>query len=157
IIRAVLEALKEAHAKDIIHRDIKADNVYLCHKGIVKLMDLGIAKALGEAQLIRTGALMGTPAYMSPEQAQGKPVDARSDLYSVGVLLYFMLSGELPFRASPPLAVLRMHIERDPPSLPSEVPAWLRRLTIKAMAKKPEERFQSAEEMLTALARPDRF
>ena len=150
----VLSALECAHAQNIVHRDVKPGNVYLSGQAqTVKVMDFGIAKALNERGLTSTGVPMGTPAYMSPEQADGRKVDARTDLYGVGILLYEMLTGDVPFKADTQLTVLNMQINMPPPPLPNTVSPWLRTIVARALAKKPEARFASAADMRLALER----
>lgn len=151
IIKPVLEGLSVAHANGIVHRDIKPGNVFLCDDGDVKVMDFGIAHAADATQLTNTGAPLGTPEYMSPEQVEGKKPDARSDIYSVGVLLHKMLTGDVPFCAETPIAILLMHVSKPAPDLPYDVPEWLRRIVAKALSKRPQDRFASAKEMLAAI------
>ncbi len=158
IAAQVAGGLAYAHSKGIIHRDIKPDNIMMLPDDQVKIMDFGIAHLRGSSIHTQTGVAMGTPQFMSPEQAAGKPVDARSDLYSLTVVLYRMLTGELPFTADSPVAVALKHVQ-EPPPRPSKVnpaiPPALDALVLKGMAKKPDERFQSAEEMREALLHPD--
>ncbi len=152
IAHAILRALECAHAQNIVHRDMKPGNVFLSNQG-VKVMDFGIAKALNQSGLTSTGVLMGTPAYMSPEQAEGRSLDTRSDLYGVGILLYEMLTGDVPFKADTQLSVLHMHIYAPLPPLPNTVSPWLREIVVRALAKKPEDRYASTAEMRLALER----
>jgi serine/threonine-protein kinase len=151
IIQQVLQGLSAAHVRGVVHRDVKPGNVFLCDSGDVKVMDFGIALASDTTPLTSTGSPIGTPEYMSPEQVEGKKVDARSDIYAVGVLLYKMLTGETPFKAETPIAILLMHVSKPPPELPPYIPAWLREVVLKALAKKPEDRYSSAKEMLAAM------
>jgi len=151
VARHVLAALANAHALGIVHRDIKPGNVFLCRSGAVKVMDFGIARAATEARLTGTGAQLGTPEYMSPEQVEGKTADHRSDLYAVGILLYEMLTGDVPFRGDTPIVILHMQVAKPPPQLPSTVSKRVRAGVMKALAKRPEERFASAEEMFHGL------
>ena len=150
IIQDVLRGLSAAHAHGIIHRDVKPGNVFLCDDGSVKVMDFGIAHATGATHLTDTGVPMGTPEYMSPEQVEGKKPDARSDIYTVGILMYRMLSGSVPFTADTPIAILMMHVSKPPPELPLTVPEWLRSIVMRALAKHPDDRFASVSEMLAA-------
>jgi len=150
IIQDVLKGLSAAHTHGIIHRDVKPGNVFLCDDGSVKVMDFGIAHATGATHLTDTGVPMGTPEYMSPEQVEGKKPDARSDIYTVGILMYRMLSGSVPFTADTPIAVLMMHVSKPPPELPLSVPEWLRSIVMRALAKHPDDRFASVSEMLAA-------
>ncbi|MFD7717998.1 protein kinase [Streptomyces sp. NPDC059814] len=152
IVSGVLEALAYSHQHGIVHRDIKPANVIITHSGAVKVMDFGIARALHGAQstMTQTGMVMGTPQYLSPEQALGKAVDHRSDLYATGCLLYELLALRPPFTGETPLSVVYQHVQ-DIPVPPSEVsdavPAELDGLVMRSLAKDPDDRFQSAEEM----------
>ncbi|OKK02472.1 serine/threonine protein kinase [Streptomyces sp. CB03234] len=152
IVSGVLEALAYSHQHGIVHRDIKPANVIITHSGAVKVMDFGIARALHGAQstMTQTGMVMGTPQYLSPEQALGKAVDHRSDLYATGCLLYELLALRPPFTGETPLSVVYQHVQ-DIPVPPSEVsdvaPPELDGLAMRALAKDPDDRFQSAEEM----------
>ncbi|MFF1813966.1 protein kinase [Streptomyces sp. NPDC058251] len=152
IVSGVLEALAYSHQHGIVHRDIKPANVIITHTGAVKVMDFGIARALHGAQstMTQTGMVMGTPQYLSPEQALGKAVDHRSDLYATGCLLYELLALRPPFTGETPLSVVYQHVQ-DIPMPPSEVsdavPPELDGLVMRALAKEPDDRFQTAEEM----------
>ncbi|WP_030692400.1 protein kinase, partial [Streptomyces globisporus] len=152
IVSGVLEALAYSHQHGIVHRDIKPANVIITHTGAVKVMDFGIARALHGAQstMTQTGMVMGTPQYLSPEQALGKAVDHRSDLYATGCLLYELLALRPPFTGETPLSVVYQHVQ-DVPVPPSDVtgsvPPELDGLVMRSLAKDPDDRFQSAEEM----------
>ncbi|GAA2503377.1 protein kinase domain-containing protein [Streptomyces longisporus] len=152
IVSGVLEALAYSHQHGIVHRDIKPANVIITHTGAVKVMDFGIARALHGAQstMTQTGMVMGTPQYLSPEQALGKAVDHRSDLYATGCLLYELLALRPPFTGETPLSVVYQHVQ-DIPTPPSEVsdasPPELDGLVMRSLAKEPDDRFQTAEEM----------
>ncbi|CAG7651928.1 protein kinase domain-containing protein [Actinacidiphila bryophytorum] len=152
IVSGVLDALAYSHQHGIVHRDIKPANVIITTGGAVKVMDFGIARALHGAAstMTQTGMVMGTPQYLSPEQALGKSVDHRSDLYATGCLLYELLALRPPFVGETPLSVVYQHVQ-DEPRLPSQVsdrvPPELDGLVLRALAKQPEDRFQSAEEM----------
>ncbi|MFJ9797821.1 protein kinase [Streptomyces sp. NPDC101145] len=152
IVSGVLEALAYSHQHGIVHRDIKPANVIITHGGAVKVMDFGIARALHGASttMTQTGMVMGTPQYLSPEQALGKAVDHRSDLYATGCLLYELLAQRPPFVGETPLSVVYQHVQ-DIPVPPSQVsdgaPPELDGLAMRALAKDPDDRFQSAEEM----------
>ncbi|GAB2777724.1 protein kinase domain-containing protein [Streptomyces daliensis] len=152
IVAGVLEALAYSHQHGIVHRDIKPANVIITNTGAVKVMDFGIARALHGASntMTQTGMVMGTPQYLSPEQALGKTVDTRSDLYATGCLLYELLTLRPPFTGETPLSVVYQHVQDDP-SLPSEVsdavPPELDGLVMRSLAKDPDDRFQTAEEM----------
>ncbi|MGW7572682.1 protein kinase domain-containing protein [Streptomyces sp. NPDC054765] len=151
IVSGVLEALAYSHQHGIVHRDIKPANVIITNSGAVKVMDFGIARALHGAAstMTQTGMVMGTPQYLSPEQALGKTVDTRSDLYATGCLLYELLTLRPPFTGETPLSVVYQHVQ-DMPVTPSEVanvPPELDGLVMRSLAKDPDDRFQSAEEM----------
>ncbi|MFF7370237.1 protein kinase [Streptomyces tricolor] len=152
IVSGVLEALAYSHQHGIVHRDIKPANVIITHSGAVKVMDFGIARALHGASttMTQTGMVMGTPQYLSPEQALGKAVDHRSDLYATGCLLYELLALRPPFTGETPLSVVYQHVQ-DIPTPPSDVsegcPPELDGLVMRSLAKDPDDRFQTAEEM----------
>lgn len=149
------EALEYAHAHGLIHRDVKPSNVLLDESGNCVLSDFGLARmAEGSLKLTVTGAVLGTPAYMSPEQGLGQPLDGRSDVYALGVILYEALTGRVPYRAETPVAVIFKHISDPlPPAreLNPDIPEPLERVLLKSLAKRPEDRFQSAREMVAAL------
>ena len=154
IISQVAEGLDYAHRKGVIHRDIKPSNIMLDQSGNAYLTDFGISKlAEGTAQFTGSG-IVGTPAYVSPEQGLGQPIDYRTDIYSLGVVLYQMATGDVPFRAETPMAVVIKHIY-DPLPAPTPLnpalPPAVEQVILRAMAKKPEDRFQSCEEMAAAL------
>ncbi|MFE4051473.1 protein kinase [Streptomyces sp. YIM B13518] len=152
IVSGVLEALAYSHQHGIVHRDIKPANVIITHNGAVKVMDFGIARALHGASttMTQTGMVMGTPQYLSPEQALGKAVDHRSDLYATGCLMYELLALRPPFTGETPLSVVYQHVQ-DIPTPPSEAsdacPPELDGLVMRSLAKEPDDRFQTAEEM----------
>ena len=138
-------ALSFAHRNGVVHRDIKPGNVLISPQGQVKVTDFGIARAMSAStneNLTQTGSVMGTATYFSPEQAQGKPVDPRSDLYSLGVVLYEMVAGKPPFTADSPVAIAYKHVQEWPPR-PSQfvtgVPVGLESVILKLLAKKPEQ------------------
>ena len=158
IALAVLSALGAAHGRHIVHRDVTSYNVMLAEDGRVVVTDFGIAR-MGDSALTRTGAMMGTSSYLSPEQAQGRPADERSDLYSLGVVLYEMLTGGVPFRGETDVAVAMQHVHTAPPnprSLRPGVSEALAAVAMRALSKEPEDRFQSAEEFAAALRRARR-
>lgn len=150
----MLAALSYAHQKNIVHRDIKPSNMMLTPQGLVKLMDFGIARSGNDRGLTMTGATLGSLCYMSPEQVKSEPVDARSDLYSVGVSLYEMVTGQLPFQAESSYSLMAAHLEQAPKppiTLRSDLPAALNAIILMALAKEPARRFQSADAFRNAL------
>ncbi len=155
LISQVAEALAYAHRQGVIHRDVKPANVLISREGDALLADFGIAKIYEETlQLTGEGGIVGTPAYMAPEQLQGKAVDPRADIYALGVVLYQALTGECPFVAETPLAVALMHIHnplRPPREINPAIPESLERIILRAMAKNPADRFADANEMSQAL------
>lgn len=150
----VLSALGYAHKLNVIHRDVKPANMMLTSQGVVKLMDFGIARPNDEAGMTSTGATLGSMSYMSPEQVRCEPVDQRSDLYSMGVSLYEMVTGKLPFRGHSNYSVMSAHLEETPKppiALRPDLPKGLSDIILMAMAKDPRERFQTAEAFRAAL------
>jgi serine/threonine protein kinase len=146
--------LQAAHEKGIVHRDIKPANLMLTAQGQVKVMDFGLAQIGGHTRFTKTGASIGTPAYMSPEQAQGQPVDRRTDIWSMGVVLFEMLTGRLPFAGDTGQAVSFgiVHTQPDPvTALRSGLPVELDRIVAKALAKSPEERYQNTADLIVDL------
>ena len=153
--RQILAALAAAHRRGIVHRDIKPHNVLVNPEGRLKVTDFGIARS-GASQMTEVGSIIGTAQYLSPEQARGAPVDQTSDLYSVGVVLYEMLTGQVPFTGDTPLEIAMKHLSevpKPPSELRPEVPHDLDLIVLRALAKDPAERYQSAEEMDADLAR----
>jgi serine/threonine-protein kinase len=157
-VRQILTALAFAHKNGLVHRDIKPHNVIVDGSGHVKVTDFGIARS-GTSQMTEAGSIIGTAQYLSPEQARGAPVDQRSDLYSIGVLLYELLTGSVPFTGDTPVEIAMKHLSAvpEPPSHERpEIPRGLDLVVIRALAKDPEERYQTAEEMDADLARIER-
>lgn len=156
ITRCILEVLEIAHENGIVHRDIKAQNILLTNTGGVKVTDFGIAEINGRHSLSLAGKALGTADTMSPEQAGGERVDARSDLYSLGVLMYQMATGYLPFEGADPQTVAFLH-RTEPPRYPSTlnpaIPRGLEQIILTAMEKEPQKRFSSATAMLAAIRR----
>ncbi len=147
--RQILAALRFAHRNGVVHRDIKPHNVLVDDEGRIKVTDFGIARA-GASEMTEVGSIIGTAQYLSPEQARGAPVDDRSDLYSVGVLLYELLTGEAPYNGDTPVEIAMKHLSAvpEPPSAKRpEVPPELDAVVLRALAKSPDDRYQSAEEM----------
>jgi serine/threonine protein kinase len=156
IAQKISSALGAAHAQGVIHRDIKPGNVMVTRDGTVKVMDFGIARVLGPETAPQTSAVLGTASYLSPEQAQGSPVDARTDIYSLGAVLYEMLTGRPPFTGDSPVAVAYKQVNErpaTPSSLNADVPARLDAVVMKALSKNPANRYQSAEEFSEDLDR----
>ncbi len=158
VMADVCAALDFSHRHGIVHRDVKPANVMITKTGAVKVMDFGIARALsdGQAAVTQTAAVIGTAQYLSPEQARGEAVDARSDVYAAGCVLFELLTGEPPFTGDSPVAVAYQHVREDPkpPSaLNPRVPPTLDAIVLKAMAKGPANRYQSSAEMRGDLVR----
>jgi serine/threonine-protein kinase len=166
ILIQVCAALHEAHTLGIVHRDLKPENIFLCNQGglqdFARVLDFGLAKVTerqmrpGSLILTQEGMVFGTPEFMSPEQAQGRELDARSDIYSLAVILYEAITGKLPFNAQTPMEYIQKHVLERPISLSERapelsLPVGLEAVVAKALAKKPEERWQSAAEFATAL------
>jgi serine/threonine protein kinase len=154
IAKQVCEGLEEAHRLGIVHRDLKPGNIMIDKDGDAKIMDFGIARSLSGRGITGAGVLIGTPEYMSPEQVEGKDIDQRSDLYSLGVILYEIVTGRLPFSGDTPLSVAhkqKYEAPEDPKKLNPQVPDDLSRMILKCLEKDKEKRYQSAEELRSEL------
>ena len=155
----IAEALQAVHDAGIVHRDLKTPNIMIDAAGCARLMDFGVAKRLGEGTFTTTGHVVGTPEYMSPEQAQGHAVDARSDIYALGVVVYEIFTGEVPFRGETPISTILKHINDPPPLDKTALPIAVRGVLRRALAKDPAARYSTAREMGEALsearAQPD--
>jgi serine/threonine protein kinase len=151
-----LEALEHAHASGVVHRDLKPGNLMLTDNGQIKVMDFGIARLEGSVNLTGAGAMLGTPAYMAPEQVLGHPVDARADLYAMGVVFFRLITAGLPFKGETPFDMAQSQV-RDAPAkareLRADLPLWVDDILTRALAKKPADRFQSAVELHETFAR----
>jgi serine/threonine-protein kinase len=159
LVAVIADALATAHAQGIVHRDVKPNNVMVAADGSVRLLDFGLARGAGVdmATLTRTGTILGTPGYMSPEQFDGKDVDERTDVYSLGVVLFELLTGRLPFTGQTPIAVAMKHKTEMPPlprTLRHDLPAWVERLILACLEKEPERRIASMAELRDALRKP---
>ncbi|MFF7251078.1 protein kinase [Embleya sp. NPDC008237] len=156
IARDVADALVHSHGVGLVHRDIKPSNVMVTASGAVKVLDFGIAKALAETttRLTATGRMVGTPAYLAPEQIDGDAVDARADIYSLGCLLYELLTGRPPFSGDSPFAVMNQHLTKTPPppsALRTDIPEQVDAVTLVALAKAPDRRYGDAAAFRSAL------
>lgn len=161
IARRICEALEYMHRQDIIHRDLKPENIMLCDDGSLRIMDFGIAKAAGHRRLTFTGftAAMGTPDYMAPEQVKGKRGDARTDLYSLGAMLYEMVTGSAPFEGTNPYQIMNARLVSDPVAprrLNPEIPPEVEEIILHAMEQKPYDRYPSAAAMKVELESPEK-
>lgn len=156
IVLQICEALTHAHEHHIIHRDVKPHNILITKNGLAKLADFGIAREAGGSTLVNSNALMGSVHYISPEQARGDAADEESDIYSLGIVLYEMLAGSVPFTGTNPVAVALKHIQEPPPSLRQRnamVTPELERIVFRAIAKKPAERYATARDLAADLKR----
>lgn len=154
LFRQMASAVKFAHENGIIHRDLKPQNVMVNSQGILKVTDFGIARAVTASSLTHTGSMMGSVQYFSPEQAQGKPVDRTADIYSLGIILYEMFTGKLPFDGDNLVAIALKQVQEDPPppsSFNPEISREMERIILKALAKNPAERFQDMDEFIAAI------
>lgn len=156
ITLAILDALAHAHANRIVHRDIKPHNILLAEDGRVKVTDFGIARAVPTDTMTHTGSILGSAHYFSPEAAKGRPADEQSDIYSLGVVLYEMLTGVVPFTGDSPIAVALKHVDEEPlppAGLNPEIPAELQEIVLRCLAKDPKQRYASATAMRRELER----
>lgn len=158
LVDGILRALDYSHRGGIVHRDIKPANVMITRNGDVKVMDFGIARAMADsaATMTQTAQVIGTAQYLSPEQARGERVDARSDIYSTGCVLYELLTGQPPFTGDSPVAIAYQHVREEPipPSqIDPDIPKWADAIVLKAMAKDPAHRYQNAGEMRADIQR----
>jgi serine/threonine protein kinase/tetratricopeptide (TPR) repeat protein len=154
IARQIADGLAEAHRLGVIHRDLKSHNIMIDREGNARIMDFGIARAAGGRGITEAGVIMGTPDYMSPEQLEGKEADQRSDIYSLGAVLFEMVAGEPPFEGETPLVVAARHRTeppRDPAALNPQTPAALGRLILRCLEKDPEKRYQTAADLRAEL------
>jgi serine/threonine protein kinase len=151
-----LTALGHAHRMGVVHRDLKPSNLMVAEDGAVKIMDFGIARIAGAERLTNDGFMMGTPAYMAPEQVLGHALDGRADLYSMGIVFYRLITGKLPYKGDTPYEMAQAHLKDTPVPvdlIKPDVPLWVKYVLDLALAKSPEQRFQSAEEFHAAFAR----
>lgn len=156
IAKQICQGLYEAHSHGVVHRDLKPSNIMLDVNGNVRIMDFGIARTTKSKGVTETGMVVGTPDYMSPEQAEGKGVDQRADLYSFGIILYEMVTGHVPFTGDTPMSIALKHMTEHPPdprNLNEQIPSELCRLIMKCLEKSREKRYQTAEEILNELER----
>lgn len=153
LVAQAAEALEAAHAAGVIHRDVKPGNILLGPDGQVTLVDFGIARVAGTAGMTSTGMVMGTLSYASPEHLLGRDLTTASDVYSLGVVAYECLAGTLPFTTDSPAATITSQLRDTPPPLPSDVPTVVARVVLRAIAKKPDDRFGSAAEFAMACHR----
>ena len=156
LMTQIFEGLAEAHRQDVVHRDLKPQNIMVGTDGVVKIMDFGIARAGDSATMTNTGEMMGTPDYISPEQVKGETADGKSDLYACGVILFEMLTGLTPFKGDTAISKIVARVQVPPPSPRehnSDVPAYLERIVLKCLEVDPDLRYQNAEEILEDIKR----
>ena len=154
IAKQICDGLSEAHKLGVVHRDLKPSNIMIDKEGNARIMDFGIARSIKEKGITGTGMMIGTPEYMSPEQAEAKEVEFRSDIYSLGIILYEMVTGRLPFEGDTPLSIAMKHkgeTPKDPKDLNPQIPEDLNQLILKCMEKDKENRYQTAEQILYEL------
>ncbi len=157
ITQDVCAGMEAAHHVSVVHRDLKRSNILINDVGLVKIVDFGVAAAVRdtEARLTKTGLVIGTPTYMAPEQVLGKPVDARTDIYSLGIILYEMMTGRPPYAGADSMAIMYQHVQgraQTPTQLNAQLPLTLSAVILKCMATTPELRFQSMGELRSSLA-----
>ncbi|TET73040.1 MAG: serine/threonine protein kinase [Candidatus Aminicenantes bacterium] len=156
IAKQVCEGLTEAHRIGVIHRDLKPSNIMIDKEGDARIMDFGIARSLKAKGITGAGVMIGTPEYMSPEQVEGKEADQRADIYSLGVILYEMVTGRVPFEGDTPFTIGVKHkseIPEDPKNLNTQIPDDLSRMILRCMEKDREERYQTAEELISEFSK----
>jgi serine/threonine protein kinase len=158
IVSAVADALTRAHEHGVIHRDVKPHNIMIDTEGGVHLLDFGLARGVGldMKTITASGMIVGTPEYMSPEQFEGSRVDARSDIYSLGIVMFQMLTGALPFEGDTPMALALKHTQQlppDPRSIRRDLPPWLGRVILRCLEKDPRKRYPNAAELVTAISK----
>ena len=158
LFKQALQGVGAAHRMGIVHRDIKPSNIMMNTAGVVKVMDFGIAKVVGTRGMTRTGMQLGTPAYMAPEQIQNRPIDTRTDIYALGITLYQMLSGQLPFQHESDFETMNSQVSATPPPMKQMfpyAPIQYQNVVNRALEKDPNNRFQTVEEFSAALENPE--
>jgi serine/threonine-protein kinase len=156
ICMQTLDALAHAHSLGVVHRDLKPANLMVTESGAIKVMDFGIARVAGSEHLTRAGFMLGTPAFMAPEQVRGQEIDARTDLYALGVLFHHLITAKLPFRGDTAIALAQSRLHEQPTPVAqhrSNVPEWVDAVALRALARSPADRFQTAEAFKEALRR----